>query len=233
LDKEDIALTLVAANLDWAEVDPSILGTLFERGLDPDKRSQLGAHYTDREKIMMIVDPVIVRPWLAEWETTKAEIALALEKANATKNASVRTKAHDQAVAVYRNFLNKLRAFRVLDPACGSGNFLYLGLLALKDIEHRVSIEAEALGLIDRETKDFLAAVRKLGDTLAHDLGTKWYEDAYALAAFKAGVEQFLSRYLPSGDESVRPDSENTGAPDDPPDVVGRTYARLLEIGEP
>ena len=147
LDKDDIALTLVAANLDWAEVDASILGTLFERGLDPDKRSQLGAHYTDRDKIMMIVSPVIVRPWLAEWETTKAEIGVSLAKAIAAKNAGVRTKARDQAIAIYRTFLNKLRAFRVLDPACGSGNFLNLALLALKDIEHRVSIEAEALGL--------------------------------------------------------------------------------------
>jgi type II restriction/modification system DNA methylase subunit YeeA len=70
-----------------------------------------------------------------------------LEKSNATKNASVRTKARDQAVATYRAFLDGLRAFRALDPACGSGNFLYLALLALKDIEHRVSIEAEAMGL--------------------------------------------------------------------------------------
>jgi type II restriction/modification system DNA methylase subunit YeeA len=146
LDKEDIALTLVAAKLDWAEIDPSILGTLFELGLDPDKRSQLGAHYTDRDKIMMIVDPVIVRPWLAEWGTTKTEIAAAVEKSHSGKSASARTKAHDQALATYRSFLNKLRAFRVLDPACGSGNFLYLALLALKDIEHRVSIEAEAMG---------------------------------------------------------------------------------------
>ncbi len=130
LDGDDIAIALKAARLDWAEVDPSILGTLFERGLDPDKRSQLGAHYTDREKIMMIVDPVIMRPWLAEWEAAKAEIAVSLEKASATKNAGVRTKARDQAVATYRAFLNKLRAFRALDPACGSGNFLYLALLA-------------------------------------------------------------------------------------------------------
>ncbi|QHP69828.1 class I SAM-dependent DNA methyltransferase [Bradyrhizobium sp. LCT2] len=147
LDKDDIGLALVAANLDWAEIDPSILGTLFERGLDPDKRSQLGAHYTDREKIMMIVDPVVVQPWLVEWETTKSSIAAFVEKSHSAKSASARTKAHDQAEATYRSFLNKLRAFSVLDPACGSGNFLYLALLALKDIEHRISIEAEALGL--------------------------------------------------------------------------------------
>src|ERR1019366_6207266 len=81
LDADEIALALIAAKLDWAEVDPSILGTLFERGLDPDKRSQLGAHYTDREKIMMIVDPVIVHPWLAEWEAVKSKIADAMAAA--------------------------------------------------------------------------------------------------------------------------------------------------------
>ena len=71
LDKAEIETTLKAAALDWSEIDPSILGTLFARGLDPDKRSQLGAHYTDRDKIMRIVEPVIVRPWLAEWEAVK------------------------------------------------------------------------------------------------------------------------------------------------------------------
>ena len=61
LERDEIDVTLKAAALDWSEIDPSIFGTLFERGLDPDKRSQLGAHYTDREKIMLIVEPVIVR----------------------------------------------------------------------------------------------------------------------------------------------------------------------------
>lgn len=147
LTKEDLALVTRIADLDWAEIDPSILGTLFERGLDPGKRAQLGAHYTDRDKIMLIVEPVIIRPWLAEWETTKGEIVGALEKEKAAKSASARTKAHDQAVSIYRAFLDRLRKFTVLDPACGSGNFLYLALLALKDLEHRFGIEAEALGL--------------------------------------------------------------------------------------
>ena len=62
LEKADIRDTLKAADLDWSDIDPSIFGTLFERGLDPDKRSQLGAHYTDHGKIMQIVDPVIVAP---------------------------------------------------------------------------------------------------------------------------------------------------------------------------
>jgi hypothetical protein len=81
LIRDDIALVREAAARDWAEIDPSIFGTLFERGLDPDKRSQLGAHYTDRDKIMLIVEPVIIRPWLAEWATRRAEIEKLMRQA--------------------------------------------------------------------------------------------------------------------------------------------------------
>ena len=147
LEKDEIETTLAAAALDWSEIDPSILGTLFERGLDPDKRSQLGAHYTDRDKIMLIVEPVIVRPWLAEWETAKAEIVSGLDKATAATSAATRTRRRREAERRLSDFLTRLRAFTVLDPACGSGNFLYLALHALKDLEHRVQLEAEALGL--------------------------------------------------------------------------------------
>ena len=147
LERSEIETTLEAAALDWSEIDPSILGTLFERGLDPDKRSQLGAHYTDRDKIMRIVDPVVVRPWLAEWETEKAEIAGRLERAGAARSQSARTQHRQQAERRLRTFLERLSEFTVLDPACGSGNFLYLALHALKDLEHRVQLEAEAMGL--------------------------------------------------------------------------------------
>jgi len=155
LDWQDIDDLIRASQLDWSDIDPSILGTLFERGLDPDKRSQLGAHYTDRDKIMMIVTPVIVVPLLAEWADVKAQIeALAHAAPRETKDRllrgpdlAARTRALNEAQALHQAFLDRLRAFRVLDPACGSGNFLYLSLLALKDIEHRVNIEAEALGL--------------------------------------------------------------------------------------
>ena len=146
LDKTEIDTTLKASSLDWSEIDPSILGTLFERGLDPDKRSQLGAHYTDRDKIMLIVEPVVIGPWLAEWAAEKAEVAAELERAGAAKSLAARTKRRNEAERRYRAFLNRLRAFIVLDPACGSGNFLYLALQALKDLEHRVQLEAEALG---------------------------------------------------------------------------------------
>ncbi len=144
LDADDLALMQHAASLNWSEIDTTIFGTLFERGLDPDKRSQLGAHYTDRDKIRLIVEPVITRPFLAEWGRIKATLAVM------TGNTKPSRRGGEQpnlAAAAYHSFIARLRAFRVLDPACGSGNFLYVALLALKDIEHQVAIEAEALGL--------------------------------------------------------------------------------------
>ena len=147
LDKTEIDITLKAAVLDWSEIDPSILGTLFERGLDPGKRAQLGAHYTDRNKIMLLVEPVVIRPWLAEWSSEKAGITADLDRAKAARSPAARTKQRNDAERRYCVFLDRLRAFTVLDPACGSGNFLYLALQALKDLEHRVQLEAEALGI--------------------------------------------------------------------------------------
>ena len=146
LQKSDIQTVLEASDLDWSEIDPSILGTLFERGLDPDKRAQLGAHYTDRDKIMLLVEPVVIRPLLAEWDAEKTEITAELERAEAARSRPARTKRLNEAERRYRAFLNRLRGFAVFDPACGSGNFLYLALQALKDLEHRVQLEAEALG---------------------------------------------------------------------------------------
>ena len=152
---EDLDDLIRASALDWSDIDPSILGTLFERGLDPDKRSQLGAHYTDRDKIMQIVRPVIVEPLLAEWAAIRAQIEAQIEaapRASAArllvgKDLAARNRALALAESLHKGFLDRLRAFRVLDPACGSGNFLYLALLELKNIEHRVNLEAEALGL--------------------------------------------------------------------------------------
>jgi type II restriction/modification system DNA methylase subunit YeeA len=142
LDVKDIDLLIRLTELDWGEIDPSILGTLFERGLDPGKRSQLGAHYTDRAKIEMLIDPVIRRPLLAEWAVVREQIETALAGSARRKGGG-----KDAAQALYHGFLERLRKFRVLDPACGSGNFLYLSLQALKDLEHQASVEAEALGL--------------------------------------------------------------------------------------
>jgi hypothetical protein len=90
--------------------------------------------------------------------------------------------------------------------------------------EIRRRLQSTYLG--DPETNRFLAAVRKLAKAVARDQRTEWYLHSYALAAFRAGVVELLSRYVLLGDEKVRPDGDG----DDPPEVVGRTYARLIEI---
>ncbi len=157
LSAMDVAALRNAAALDWSAIDPSIFGTLFERGLDPKKRSQLGAHYTDPATIMRLVEPVVQRPLRAEWEQVKAVISTHTAKSKRAGDAEYR-RANDAFVA----YLEKLRSFRVLDPACGSGNFLYLALKALKDIEHQANIEAEALGL-QRQVDSYTSPANVLG----------------------------------------------------------------------
>ncbi len=140
LTGDDLAVLRHAAeNLDWRAIDPTIFGTLFERGLDPNARAPLGAHYTDTGTIAKLINPLIVEPLAAEW----AAIKPTLEKA---QGKGVKSAPYKAAVTAYQGYFERLRSFRVLDPACGSGNFLYLSLHALKDLEHAAQIDLELLG---------------------------------------------------------------------------------------
>jgi hypothetical protein len=123
LDASSVVQLLAGAKLDWSEIEPAIFGTLFERGLDPAKRSQLGAHYTDRDSILRIVGPVVVEPLEREWAEIKNTLTPGPSPLGPRGSKGRGEKS-------YRAFLAKLRATRVLDPACGSGNFLYLSLVA-------------------------------------------------------------------------------------------------------
>ena len=134
-----------AANMNWSAIDVSIFGTLFERGLDPAKRSQLGAHYTDPATIMRIIEPVLQRPLLQIWEQVTHVIRGLMAKSRKKGDANYKL-----ATSEFGNWLNQLKDYRVLDPACGSGNFLFLGLKTLKDIEHKSHLDAVMMGL-DRE----------------------------------------------------------------------------------
>ncbi|MDP2416163.1 MAG: hypothetical protein Q8M33_01575, partial [Hydrogenophaga sp.] len=174
LDILDVTELRNAAAKNWSAIDVSIFGTLFERGLDPSKRSQLGAHYTDPATIERIIDPVVRRPLLREWAAVKEQIAAQLTKSKKRRRAGYRKTdgslvkasagdaAFQAAEKLYVEFLHKLEHFRVLDPACGSGNFLYLALKCLKDVEHLANTEAEALGL-DRQVELFTGPANVLG----------------------------------------------------------------------
>jgi hypothetical protein len=121
------------SKLDWSQIEPAIFGTLFERGLDPDQRAQLGAHYTDRTSILRLVEPVLMEPLRRDWAETQGAITpLVL----AGRKVTARTPPDQNPERIFGAFLERLRAIRVLDPACGSGNFLYISLQLLKDLEY-------------------------------------------------------------------------------------------------
>ncbi len=146
-----------AAELDWSSVDPSIFGTLFERGLDPAKRSQLGAHFTSRTDIELVVDAVIMTVLRREWDEARQIINALLTTGRKTVsdsktplkplNAAAMKKAKGEAGTILLRFLDSLQHIRVLDPACGSGNFLYVALLRLKDLEKEAILFGNDNGL--------------------------------------------------------------------------------------
>ncbi len=131
----EITTLVEVSKLNWAKIEPAIFGTLFERGLDPDQRAQLGAHYTDRDAIWGLVEPVILRPLRREYAEMQSRVTqLILSGRKVTKA----TRREENPIAVFEAFLDRLRRVRVLDPACGSGNFLIVSLWALKDLEFEV-----------------------------------------------------------------------------------------------
>ncbi len=132
LTGSEISTLLEVSRLNWALIEPAIFGTLFERGLDPDQRAQLGAHYTDRDAIWKLVEPVILRPLRREFVAMQTRVTELLLSGRKVTKATPRDQDPN---AVFEDFLTRLRGVRVLDPACGSGNFLIVSLWALKDLE--------------------------------------------------------------------------------------------------
>ncbi|WP_297579349.1 DNA methyltransferase [Devosia sp.] len=135
LAPEDIHELLVAARMDWRDVEPAIFGTLLERALDPRERSKLGAHYTPRAYVERLVVPTIIEPLRADWDKVQATIEEALKNGDPAA-ALARAKA----------FHHELCTIRVLDPACGTGNFLYVSLELLKKLEGEVLAAIDSLG---------------------------------------------------------------------------------------
>jgi hypothetical protein len=125
-----------AAEADWQFIQPSIMGTLFQRALDESQRAQLGAHYTSEADVKTLVEPVLMQPFRREWAEIKGELATACAKGHG--NSAQRDRL--------AKFLKKLSAVTVLDPACGCGNFLYVSLQLLLGLEKEVIAFATQLG---------------------------------------------------------------------------------------
>ncbi len=148
LQKEEIGELLAAAKADWREVEPAIFGTLLEQALDEKERARLGAHYTPRAYVERLVVVTVIEPLRQEWARVQATAERLKEE-----------KEPKEAIRVVHGFHKRLCATRVLDPACGTGNFLYVALELMKRLEGEV-LEAladlggqEALGL-DKESVD-------------------------------------------------------------------------------
>ncbi|HFH2560747.1 TPA: class I SAM-dependent DNA methyltransferase [Pseudomonas aeruginosa] len=131
LDRDQMELLLKASEANWRYVEPAIFGTLLERALDPRERHKLGAHYTPRAYVERLVLPTVIEPLRAEWK--EVQVAALTYEAKGK---------HKEAVAEIRAFHHHLCEVRVLDPACGSGNFLYVTL------EHMKRLEGEVLNLL-------------------------------------------------------------------------------------
>jgi hypothetical protein len=135
LTKEQLILLLMAAKSDWAQVDPSIFGTLLERALNPKERHRLGAHYTPRAYVERLVKPTIEEPLRSDWDLVRAEVRELVEAGKV-----------EEAQKRVLNFHRQLCATRVLDPACGTGNFLYVTLDLFKRLESEVLDVLSGLG---------------------------------------------------------------------------------------
>ncbi len=145
LTTAQIELLIKAAKANWREVEPAIFGTLLERALDPTERHALGAHYTPRAYVERLVIPTVIQPLREDWENAKAA-ALVLAYESEQLSGKDRDKKLAEARAEVTKFLHQLSTTTVLDPACGSGNFLYVTLEHLKRLEGEVMNLLEDLG---------------------------------------------------------------------------------------
>jgi len=136
LTREDIAILLEAAEANWSEVEPSIMGTLLVRALDPTERHRLGAQFTPSAYVQRLVKPTVEEPIRERWTQVQAEV---LQLLDANRKNPRKEKADRQtALSRLRDFHEWLRGLRFLDPACGSGNFLYVTLRLVKQVEAEV-----------------------------------------------------------------------------------------------
>ena len=136
LTVEQIQLLIDAAKADWRFVEPAIFGTLLERALDPRERHKLGAHYTPRAYVERLVMPTLIEPLREQWGDVRAAAETLLRQGKP-----------DKALQEAQAFHYRLCQTRVLDPACGSANFLYVAL------EHMKRLEGEVLAFIAEQNQ--------------------------------------------------------------------------------
>jgi hypothetical protein len=157
LNEDQLAFVIQAALQDWSEVEPAIFGTLLERALDAKERHKLGAHYTPRAYVERLVNQTVLEPLRERWAVVQVEFSADLDKAANLQANPEQTKgkldltekiktAEEAAIKKVKTFHEDLCHVSILDPACGSGNFLYVALEMLKRLEGEVLDVLESLG---------------------------------------------------------------------------------------
>ncbi|MDQ6694707.1 MAG: N-6 DNA methylase, partial [Chloroflexota bacterium] len=187
LTTDDLMILSRAAALDWSSIEPAIFGTLFERSLDPSKRSQLGAHYTSREDILLIVEPVLMEPLRRRWLEVQGQAQELIARRDAATERGDRaaaTRTLQEMSRLLTSFAEEIASVRVLDPACGSGNFLYVALKRLLDLEKEVSVFAASNGLS--------AMFPAVSPTQLHGIELNPYAHALASVVVWIGYIQWL-----------------------------------------
>lgn len=147
LDGDSLDILARVSTLDWSNIEPSIFGTLFARSLDPSKRAQLGAHYTSKEDILLIVEPVLMAPLRRRWAEVRQEALDLARRRDEAKTKRARDNRHTELPQLLTDFAVEIAQVLLLDPACGSGNFLYVALKQLLALWKEVSVLASELGL--------------------------------------------------------------------------------------
>ncbi len=191
LPRAQLEVLYAAAAKDWSQVEPAIFGTLLERALEKKERSRLGAHYTPRSYVERLVRPVVMEPLRQQWDEVELELKRILETTAGQEPTAAQRKKAEQEI---QDFLAELRQVRILDPACGTGNFLYVTLDLLKGLEQEaiarlIDIAGEVqLGLEQINPSQFLgieinpraAAIAELVIWIGY---LQWYFKRYGNAA--------------------------------------------------
>ncbi|MCY1703856.1 class I SAM-dependent DNA methyltransferase [Deinococcus sp. SL84] len=142
---EELRLFREAASYDWSQVEPSIFGTLVERALNKDERHKLGAHYTPRAYVERLVTRTVMEPLRRDWGSVQAAVQRRLDDA-LEMDEKGQQKAREAARKEVERFLASLQDIKILDPACGTGNFLYVSMELLSALESEVTHTLEDLG---------------------------------------------------------------------------------------
>ncbi|HMU62840.1 MAG TPA: hypothetical protein PKA66_13720, partial [Gemmatimonadales bacterium] len=198
LTAQDVSLLIEASAFDWSGVEPSIFGTLLVRALDPEERHRLGAEYTPRAYIERLVEPTVVGPIRERWTAVQAAV-VQLEE-------SGRKKDREAARRQLLEFHGWLRGLRFLDPACGSGNFLYVTMAAVKRVELEVLSELERVA--GREQKE--AVLDEVHPRQFHGIEVKPWAREIAELTLWIGYHQFW-REAHGGRTPPDPILEDTG----------------------